>query len=90
MYTEPVTELEVAAEPHSLTGAGFNLGFAAASVTVSLKLDGLQPLLHRAKDIYMRLSAPGGLGGCLDCARLEHLLSLTTQGLHGRAIGPAY
>jgi hypothetical protein len=78
MYAEPVTDEETAAKSETHTDEGFTMPFSISIHPVNLDLGMLEPLCHRAREIYDHPKPPAGREGCDDCKKLGNLLKLAT------------
>ncbi len=76
IYTEPVTDSDVAGADNVHTAAGFIMRFAAGIHEVELDTSKIAPLLERARDILDMADAPQGAEGCKDCVKLDEMMAI--------------
>jgi hypothetical protein len=74
VYTEPVTDLPVAAKDSNMTEAGFLMEFSAHIVPVELKPERIPALLAKVREIYDHKRPPQSREGCEDCGLLKGLI----------------
>lgn len=79
VYAEPVTDMQTAARSEVHTEDGFTMPFSVSIHPIELDLAMLDPLYHRAREIYDLPEAPDGRVGCDDCRKLDNLMLLARK-----------
>ena len=80
IYTEPVTDEAAAIDDANARPDGFAMGFSAHILDVILDTSQIAPLLRRVRQVLDSPTAPPGLDGCKDCAKLDGVLGIVRLG----------
>jgi hypothetical protein len=76
IYTEPVTDKDIANTDEVHSDNGFNMGFSAHILPLELDTSKIFPLLEKTKDIVSNAKPPLGKKDCKECAKLNSIIDL--------------
>ena len=76
IYTEPVTDNDIANQDSVNTLHGFTMKFRANIHHVKVDVEILNPLFTETRRIYELENAPASRSGCKDCALLNQMVQL--------------